>query len=58
MIGRTSKYRVRKCGLNEIYLQADGSWGDKNTARKFSSEQNAIKFAEKNNLYYGQYGIF
>jgi len=42
---KTQKIVVRKGGLVEnLYLQKDGSWGDLKTARRFSSQDAAMKF--------------
>jgi len=52
-----TKYVVRLGGSKELYLQADGTWGDYETSKRFNTQGEAATF--HNRFFSGEnYGVF
>ena len=54
---RSTRRRVRKCGVDDVYLQRDDTWGDYQTARIFPNDEAAEKHCERLGLG-NNYGTF
>ena len=53
---KRERWRIRKCGMEALYVNRQGQWTTWKKATTFTSQDLAVRFAEKHNLQ--PYGLF